>query len=333
MDREQARRYLSIPTDFDNPGIHLCRDWSDVDAVVAWINAKSDILNGEHRRLEKSISQVTHGGTASNKRDHEGLFKKALLNGASRKSWNHIDWPIHGDCQNRFTQTFKAAPFLDPWGRKSKRTYAMYLDIHTRCRKCEKCLRHRAFLWRVRCLSEYQGAHRTWFGTLTLTAERQFHYRLRARQRAGREKIVFEQLPTDKQFKRTVAEISAELTKGLKRFRRATGHTHATFKYIIVAEAHKSGNPHFHFLFHERNANKPIRYADLKRTVWREGFSNFKLVKSTDNPAYLCKYLSKSLLARVRASQRYGCETTKNPLQIGVSRVKTTTPTTKSSIF
>jgi len=42
---------------------------------------------------------------------------------------------------------------------------------------------------------------------------------------------------------------------------------------------------------------------------WRLGFGAWKLIKSLDVARYVTKYLSKSVEARVRASQRYGMET------------------------
>lgn len=307
------------------------RDVGEAWAYAQWlfdVYGKGGVIDshGAERRLDNTITSDRNLVTRS-RHDYDGLCRKALAHGARIVGRNCIDWPIHGDCQNRYTATFKVLPYLDPAGRKTKRTYSIYVDIHTRCRKCEKCLLHRASLWRVRALNEYRSAPRTWFGTLTLRPDRMLHFRFRAIQRAIREGVHFEGLPAAGQFARVHAEISRELTKGLKRLRHA-----APFKYILVAEAHKSGNPHYHLLFHERNANKPLLYADLKRYFWREGFSNYKLVVEPKQATYLCKYLSKSLLARVRASQRYGCESTINPLQIakGLS-VKTTTPNSKTA--
>ena len=63
-------------------------------------------------------------------------------------------------------------------------------------------------------------------------------------------------------------------------------------------------------LIHEKDPTKPLRHAQLK-DCWRVGFTNFKLVKETpERPLeraafYVTKYLSKSSLARVRASMGY----------------------------
>lgn len=260
-------------------------------------------------------------------RDYEWLAHKAMSNGAKRKSYNTIDWPIHGDCQDRFTQTFKAAPYLDAKGRKTKRTYAIYIDIHTRCRKCEKCLAYRAALWRARALSVYRRSLRTWAGTLTLSQPQHTRFRFAAIKRATLEGFTFESLSGDEQFARIDAEIYAELKKGWKRLRTNTGKP---FRYMVVTEAHKSGQPHYHFLLHEMS-EEAIRYAELKRDLWSAGFSRYKLVSDSAGAQYLCKYLTKSLRARVRASQRYGCEQPTIGLQIvNGMNVKTTTPKTKS---
>jgi len=303
MKKQQAK----LPYYDKSEGLFLPSNWSEFDALIQWIEETDRVISGARADLITTLSQVT--APSRSRERNEALAHKALLNGASRVSYNRIDWPIFGDCQNRFTQTFKCPPYLDPWGRKTKRDYAIYIDLHTRCRRCPKCLRHRAALWKARALAEYQGSVRTWFGTLTLRPDRQWHFRARAIQRASREGASFEAMSSDDQFKRVHAEISRELTKGIKRLRQ---NTQSPFKYLIVAERHKSGDPHYHLLIHERSASRPIRYAQLKSDLWREGFSNYRLVVADDNPAYLCKYLGKDMAARVRASQNYGCNTTQN---------------------
>lgn len=75
-------------------------------------------------------------------------------------------------------------------------------------------------------------------------------------------------------------------------------------RYCLVAEAHKSGLPHFHVVIHHRVV--PVRHKTLKE-AWRLGFSDFKLVEENQAVArYVSKYLAKALGSRVRASARYG---------------------------
>lgn len=93
-----------------------------------------------------------------------------------------------------------------------------------------------------------------------------------------------------------------EITKYLKRVRKKSG---APLRYILVAEAHKSGLPHYHMLIHECDPSRQVRHKDLT-AAWSWGFTRFKLVETSNTAWYVCKYLSKAQLARVRASVRYG---------------------------
>lgn len=101
------------------------------------------------------------------------------------------------------------------------------------------------------------------------------------------------------------------------------------------------GRPHFHILLHEQIAGalvvgEPIRalsdghdgemirryYKTRKgwlpgvfaaddsflRTQWTYGHTKFQLASSANSAAYVCKYLTKALNVRVRASQGYGVE-------------------------
>lgn len=120
------------------------------------------------------------------------------------------------------------------------------------------------------------------------------------------------------QFRRRLREIQRPITLFLKRVRKLSN---ARIRYVIVCERHVSGDPHFHVLLHELNGGDAVLYKhlagrqDVKDYVpapWREGFTNWQLVGDRDEldgkraAYYVAKYLSKSALARVRASKRYG---------------------------
>lgn len=171
------------------------------------------------------------------------------------------------------------------------------------CRRCAPCLKARSNRWAGRAINELQFWPRTWFGTMTLRPERQFVARVHAgvvvRRRRAEE---LEAMSPSAQFPHLVREISPELTKWLKRIRKESG---ARLRYLLVAEGHKSGDPHFHVLLHE------VDGAVRKRTLegqWGQGFSHWRLVEGSDGRAawYVCKYLAKSALTRVRASAAYG---------------------------
>lgn len=97
----------------------------------------------------------------------------------------------------------------------------------------------------------------------------------------------------------------------------------AEFSYLLVAEKHKSGRPHWHVLLHEKHAFALIRSAEyyvtrkgvvrvddkaMIRKHWRFGFTQFELCRDHRSAGYLCKYLAKDMLWRVRASIGYGEE-------------------------
>lgn len=166
-----------------------------------------------------------------------------------------------------------------------------------RCRKCDACMKHRSRLWTARAMDETRMSTRTWFGTLTLAPDRQTWARYAALKRLGeRESLITEEAV----FAMSVSLIGDEITKFLKRVRKA-----APFRYLLVTEAHKSGLPHFHLLIHEYAGSITKRKLDAS---WRYGFSQFRLINVGDEArvGYVCKYLSKSVLTRVRASKDYG---------------------------
>lgn len=177
----------------------------------------------------------------------------------------------------------------------------MHVDLELKCRRCDNCLRSRASLWRQRAVHETNVWPRTWFGTLTLSPHNAFRTLMEAQRLAAEKSSPFEGMGQPEQFGRHVRAIGPEIGRFIKRVRKNTG---APIRYLLVAEAHKSGTPHFHMLVHQCSINDIVRYDDLK-SQWDLGFSQWKL---TDKKAasYVCKYLSKSLLARVRASQAYG---------------------------
>lgn len=99
------------------------------------------------------------------------------------------------------------------------------------------------------------------------------------------------------------------------------------------------GRPHFHILLHEQEAGalvkgdparamthgrsyewerrnvktrrgwKPALFAHDSawiRLQWEHGFTKFQLCEDVNSAVYVCKYLTKQLMVRVRASQHYG---------------------------
>ena len=230
------------------------------------------------------------------------------------------EWDISGSCLRPATREIFGRPLI-----RIGRSYDMHgswekpmsMILHTRCRKCETCMRLRASEWTYRAISEVREAARTWFGTLTLSPESQHLMVSRARQRLWSGGTDFDMLSPNDQFSERMREIGREVTLYLKRVRKESG---AALRYIIVAEAHLSGAPHLHILVHEADIEKPVRYATLAKQ-WKLGFTKFKLARDVKAAAYVCKYISKALMARVRASQSYGKdrEGTERPNVLGHS--------------
>jgi hypothetical protein len=233
---------------------------------------------------------------------------KGLDCGAHMRSLTTMEWDLARKCERPvFRQmTARDRAGLKVW-QHTKRSGELRRDIEfqTRCRQCPPCLAIRAAFWRLRAAHETKSAPRSWFMTLTLTPAAHFEMLVRASVRLRARGEDFDDLPADRQFAERHAECGKELTLWLKRVRKQSG---AALRYCLVAEAHKSGLPHYHALIHEVDRDRPVR-ASVLRGQWKLGFSQAKLVAQGDegrSAAYVAKYLSKSASARVRASQGYG---------------------------
>ena len=172
--------------------------------------------------------------------------------------------------------------------------------IKVRCRKCPWCLEQRQRLWAARAQDELRMSHRTWFGTITLAPDHAFRARLRAERRLALGGTRFDQLDSSEQFLETAREVQPELTRWLKRVRKASG---ARLRYLLVCESHKSGVPHWHILLHEREGKVSKRTLE---GAWHQGSTQFRIADGDGAVRYVCKYVAKSALTRVRASKEYG---------------------------
>lgn len=184
--------------------------------------------------------------------------------------------------------------------------FLAWVEASFRCRRCAPCLRARAWLWRQRALAEVSAAPRSFFGTLTIAPEWQYRSLAVAEADARDDGVEFSTLDPAQQFVRRVAVLNREFTTYLKRVRKQG----LRIRYLLVAEHHKSGLPHFHVLvseFERLGSDVWDTYCILK-SQWRLGHSDFGGVDkgSPREASYICKYLSKSMFARVRASIDYG---------------------------
>ena len=211
-----------------------------------------------------------------------------------------------GDCLEPIIMELQGKPYLDhPQGMYSK---AHYLDLPVRCRQCENCLKHRRRLWTARAIDECALSHRNWFGTLTIRPEDRVRYLYTAQlrnERATGDSWGATEYPD--QYRYLCMAILPHVTKFLKRVRKNAG---TPFRYLLVTEAHEDGFPHLHMILHESEGS--VRKTVLE-AAWRSGFSHWRLLPDGDPKGayYACKYLSKSALTRIRASQRYGQEARK----------------------
>lgn len=242
------------------------------------------------------------------------LASVALAAGAERTGATRVEWDVSSGCLDPVHLDIFGRP-LDMCG-KSRHTWRVFMVV--KCRRCPHCMRRRAFIWRERIKAEMRASSRTWFGTLTLSPE--MHMRAHALAiRYSRQALCsdFEAETPAKQFRLRHAVISKWLTKWLKRVRKQSG---VKLRYCLVAEAHKSGLPHYHCVIHQCHPEMRVKYTHLRGT-YDLGFCKFNLVQSDDygrSAAYVAKYLAKSAQARVRASIRYGsCEPTWRPEDIG----------------
>lgn len=248
-------------------------------------------------------------------REARNVARRALGAGAAMSGPSTVAWDVSSSCSNPRNVAFEGR--IDP-SEDFRNEKPITTVMTVRCRRCPACLKSRSASWRIRANVELGEAQRTWFGTLTLSEANQvkalYRAQLSAKRRGisweapvkrayGEDAIAYQQRCDLDRFARVVRAIAPEVTKWLKRVRKESG---AKLRFLLVAEAHKSGRPHFHILVHESRGSMPIR----KRTLdgqWKLGFSQFRLVDVSDKAArYVTKYLTKSVLARVRASIAYG---------------------------
>ena len=135
-------------------------------------------------------------------------------------------------------------------------------EKEVRCRQCENCRKARAALWRIRAIGQIKHSDelgcRTWFGTLTLSAEQHSRVLMACQLHASRNGDDFDKFSPERQFRARHECISREITLYLKRLR---SKSEASFTFLLVAEEHKNGLPHYHMLIHEKDPAKPLRHV------------------------------------------------------------------------
>lgn len=211
-----------------------------------------------------------------------------------------VEWDVARDCLSPVAVTLHGRP-----EGKTVITAAepsRFVEMWVACRKCERCLRRRAAMWRLRAMAEYRLSARTWLATMTLRPEAYVQCLSLARRRLDRGGTDWDGLPAHEQFCEFEAEGYSNVQLWLKRLRK---NTQSPIRYLCITEAHKSGVPHWHLLIHEQSTEAPIRHKTLSGS-WHLGFDDYRLIHDVKAASYASKYLGKSVTARVRASSAYG---------------------------
>lgn len=233
-----------------------------------------------------------------------------VSSGGSQLSITQFEWDISSDCStprrvlyyakghNRLFHKEQWTTATVLWETFPYRA-GMEVLLITRCRVCESCRRQSRRAWMRRCIVEYSYASRCWLGTLTLRPFEHWRFTNIAIAACAAKSVVFETLSLKEQLSEIHAVISREITLMFKRLRKA-GYK---FRYLSVLETHKSGLPHYHLMIFERGT--PVPKVDLEKN-WSHGFSSFRLVNDQRGACYAAKYISKTNVARVRASVGFG---------------------------
>lgn len=229
------------------------------------------------------------------------LLKKAIAGGATQDSLLGWIWEVYGDCSEPVSVCYSSKYEVNA---RLRGVASRQLVIFSRCRKCENCLKARARKWRARARAEFVTSNRVWFVTLTARPDWHFICEIIAKNRLSLKGQIWERLDDAAKFAARCHELTRECQLFMKRIRKNSG---ASLRFIRVFEAHKSGLPHVHMLIYEKTSRR-VSKRQLQ-AAWTIGFSNAKLADKAA-AAYVTKYLSKDMRARVRASNRLGQQPT-----------------------
>lgn len=282
-------------------------------------------------REEDKRGRKARYGEPPSWRSVQALAARALANGAKWLKPGHLEWDLAKHCSRAYERTVGAGPYSRGEARQAEGTGAlasahMSVTYRTPCRACVSCLEHRRRLWTARARYELRHSPDTLFGTLTFTKAWQDRWMQACRDAAREDGVDFDGLSAETQFARRVAHAGRIATKFIDIIRLYSpapvieGKRVPNLRYMLVAEPHKGGQPHFHMLLHSIYADYPQASVKmLVRSTGREvdtwpfletkwapyGFSAWRRV-TEKSAGYISKYLSKDSSARVRASEEYG---------------------------
>lgn len=242
------------------------------------------------------------------------LCATALAAGARRISRTTIEWDVSNGCSAPIVMEFTGRPAAEDGEKyvdiRPGKSHTLVLWMWVACRKCDRCMRRRRRLWTLRAAQEITMSQRTWFVTLTLRPTQRYVCECIATKRD----ILYGERTQDEQDRARFAVIVEEIQRFLKRIRK---NSKAKLRYMLVQELHKSGEPHYHLLIHEVSGT--LTKAVLQ-AGWRWGFSQAKLA-DPKTAIYVCKYLTKTQGARVRASLGYGSASTSSGPSVSVKNM------------
>ena len=278
----------------------------------------------------------------------KSVWTKALAAGATRHGLFTVEWDVSGGCLNpshvelharrdRRRRRSKSADlgwWLPPGSEDFERLVVdngptkeyqdrasppgfLCVELWTRCRRCLPCRKAKAMLWRERAREELAASARSWIGCLTFSPEAYAIGIATAHAKLAKSGVDLATLGDAEQQNEVIAALNPQITRWLKRVRKVTG---APLRYLLVWERGETeGRLHAHILLHEQDRASPVRKLLLEAQWKGVGHSHWRLVHSERGAAgYLTEYISKEMLARVRASFRYGknCLTTLAPTKL-----------------
>lgn len=235
------------------------------------------------------------------------LAVRALEHGADRPSLGLVVWDLAARCADPKSVEIVGRGDVAYRSNVNPGTLSVIMT-GLPCRKCPHCLRIRGALWKERAMKEIAMADRTWFVTLTMKPSVQHAtFMEEFARKSSRGWLDSDFVSRQEEFLLRCNGGLRLVTKFWKNVRKPqAGEEPVRLKYLVVAERHKTGLPHFHALVHERAGS--VTYRRLADRWTRYGFFQGKLVESGPKAArYVAKYIAKDMLGlRIRASEGYG---------------------------
>lgn len=204
------------------------------------------------------------------------------------------------------------------------------VEMHTPCRRCTNCLKRKRAMWAIRAVAENTQATKTYFVTLTVNdvARHQLLCRamVKATQYVADDDGVIQgtrdgwpDLSEHEQSWRFFLELGKEVTKYLKRVRKACASTHRLRYFMVYEKGTENGREHVHLLVHADPVAQSPAWDDLWWALvskWKYsdivpgiplGIATADQVRDADRGGwYAAKYLADDSHNRARASLRYG---------------------------